>query len=268
MSKKVHFVSGLPRSCSTLLCNLLAQNPNFHPSGSSALVDLIYPARKNLSDELSFKAMQPDDAEAMFLDWARGGILNAYNSLTDRPVVFDKGRSWIGYLDLLYQMFPDAKVLVTVRDIRGILTSMETLRRKHPAYFNTEEHPATNFPTMEHRAQAWLSSPKLGLAIERLSDAVRLHKDKLYFVHAEDLTEDPICELEKIHEYLGEPFDPSVYDPKNVQQYTHEHDGVWWPQGNHTIRPEIKSLEPKWRDVLGRELSEQVRQKFDWINEL
>lgn len=266
--KKVHYISGLPRSCSTLLCNLLAQNPNFHSSASSALIDLMYPARKNLAEESSFHAMQPDEAETMFLDWARGGISHAYDSLTDRPVVFDKGRSWIGYLDLLYQMFPDAKVLVTVRDIRGIITSMETLRRKHPAYWASEEHPPTQFTTIERRAQAWLASPKLGLAIERLNEAVRLHGDKLYFVHAENLTKDPIGELEKIHEYLGEPFDPSVYDPKNVQQYTHEHDGVWWPQGNHTIKPQIKPLVPKWREVLGRELSEQIRAKFEWVNEL
>jgi sulfotransferase len=266
MSKTVHFISGPPRSCSTLLCNLLAQNPKFHSTASSGLVDLMYPARKNLSDSSEFHAMRPQDAENMFLDWARGGIVNAFNSQTDRPVVFDKGRSWIGYLDLLFQLFPDAKVLVPVRDIRGVITSMEKIRRKHPAYFNAEEHPATKFTTVERRAQEWLSSPKVGIALERLSEAVKRFKDRLHFVHAEDLTENPQREMDKIHKYLNEEF--FLYNPDNVEQYTNEWDGVWWPYGDHTIRGKITKLKPEWNEILGKPLANAINEKFNWINEL
>jgi sulfotransferase len=267
MSKTVNFISGLPRSCSTLLCNVLAQNPKFHSTASSGLVDLIYPARKNLSDLGEFKAMDPKDAENMFLDWARGGILNAFNSLTDRPVVFDKGRSWIGYLDLLFQLFPNVKVIVPVRDVRGILTSMEKIHRKHPAYFEAEEHPATNFTTTEKRIKSWLTSPKAGIAIERLYEASNRFKDKLHFVHAEQLAEQPKQTLMKLYTYLGEEY-YTDHDFNNVEQYTKEHDGVWWPHGDHGIRQQIKPLKKEWNDVLGKELSDMVNQKFSWINNL
>jgi len=40
--KTVHFVSGLPRSCSTLLCNLLAQNPRVHATPTSPLHEIGY----------------------------------------------------------------------------------------------------------------------------------------------------------------------------------------------------------------------------------
>lgn len=264
--KKVHFISGTPRSCSTLLCNLLAQNPKFHATGSSGLVDLLYPARKNFSDGGEFKAMKPADAENMFLDWARGGILHAFDSITDRPVVFDKGRSWNGYLDLLFQLFPDAKVIVPVRDVRGILSSLEKIRQKHPAYFNAEEVPATQFTTIEKRVQSWLTSPKVSIAIERLAETALRFSDKVLFVHAEKLTSDPIKELKRIHDYLDEEW--FEYDPQNVQQYTQEWDGQWWPYGDHTIRADIKPLKPDWHDVLGKQLSEAINQKFNWINNL
>lgn len=264
--KKINFISGTPRSCSTLLCNLLAQNPRFHSTASSGLVDLIYPARKNFSELGEFKSMKADDAESMFLDWARGGIGHAFDSVTDRPVVFDKGRSWNGYLDLLFQLFPDAKVIVPIRDVRGILCSMEKIRRKHPSYFNAEENPATQFTTIERRVQSWLASPKVGIAIERLAEASSRFADKILFVHAEKLTANPISELKRIYDYLGEEwFD---HDPANVEQYTFEWDGVWWPYGDHTIRGEIKPLIPDWHEVLGRDLSNLIDQKFDWINKL
>jgi sulfotransferase len=264
--KNIHYITGTPRSCSTLLCNILAQNPKFHSTASSGLIDLIYPARKNLSDLGEFKSMNPQDAENMFCDWARGGISNAFNSLTDRPVVFDKGRSWIGYLDLLFNLFPDAKVIVPIRDVRGILTSMEKIRRKHPAYFEAEEHPATNFTTIERRVQAWLSSPKVGIAIERLFEASGRFKDKIHFVHAEDLTSNPKQTIKKIYDYLDEEY--FEHDFNNVEQYTKEHDGVWWPHGDHSIRNEVKPLKKEWNEILGKSLAEAINQKFNWVNDL
>jgi len=264
--KTIHFVTGPPRSCSTLLCNLLAQNPRFHSTASSGLVDLIYPARKNFSDGGEFRSMKTQDAENMFLDWARGGIQNAFNSATNRPIVFDKGRSWNGYLDLVFQLFPDAKVLVPVRDIRGVLSSMEKMRRAHPAYFNAEENPATQFTTIERRVQAWLASPKVGIAIERLSETALRFKDKVHFVHAEKLTSNPQKEMDAVHTYLGE--EAFTYNPGNVEQYTSEWDGQWWPYGDHTIRSTIAPLKPDWNEVLGKQLSEAINQKFSWVNDL
>jgi len=264
--KTIHFVSGLPRSCSTLLCNLLAQNPKFHSSSSSGLIDLIYPARKNLVDCLEFKSMNPADSEAMFLDWARGGILNAYNSLTNRPTVFDKGRSWLGYLDLLFQLFPEAKVIVTVRDIRGILTSIEKKRKSHPAYFIGEEANQLHYTTIEKRVQSWLSTPILGIPIERLRDATNSFKHKLCFVHAEELTTKPENVMKNIYSYLEEEY--YSHDFNNIEQYTKEHDGVWWPIGDHSIKKNIMQIQTNWDEILGKELSDILSVKFDWVNHL
>ena len=264
--KTIHFYSSLPRSCSTLLCNVLAQNPRIHATASSGLIDLIYPSRKNLADLGEFKAMDPKDAENMFLDWARGGIVNAYNSITDRPIVFDKGRSWMGYLDLVFQMFPEAKVVISIRDMRGIMASMEKISRKHPAYFQAEEVNPQNFLTTEKRVKAWTAG-KVGIAIERLYEVSNRFKDKVHFVHAEDLTENPKQTLMKLYTYLGEEYYEG-HDFNNVEQYTKEHDGVWWPHGDHTIKGSIKPLKKEWNDVLGKELSDVINQKFNWINEL
>lgn len=265
MSKQLFFISGLPRSCSTLLCNILAQNPKVHTTGTSGLHEIGYIARKIFQTEEA-KATGIEKIEKMYIDYVRAGCENAYNSITDRPIVGDKCRSWIGHLDQLFKIWLNAKVLVPVRDVRGILTSFEKIHQKHPCPFNgAEEANPANFTTIQKRVNAWLSSPPIGIAIERLYDASSRFKDKLFFVHAEDLTKSPAITMKQVWDYLGIEFED--HDFNNVLQYTEEVD-IQWPYGDHKIRPQVKPLEPEWNKFLGRELSEQIRQKFDWVNGL
>jgi sulfotransferase len=265
MSKKLIFVSGLPRSCSTLLMNVLAQHPEVHSTGTSGLHEIGYIARKVFQTEEA-KATGGDVLETMYYDYVKAGCENAYNRITDRPIVADKCRSWLGHLHQLFAIWPDAKVLVPVRDVRGILTSMEKKWQQHPAPFNgIEEANPTNWTTIEKRCQGWLSTPPIGIALERLHDAIKIYKDKLHFVHAEDLAQSPDITMQAVWDYLE--IEAPKHDFKNVEQYTKEID-IGWPYGDHIIRKEIKPLIPEWHQYLGREFSEQLRQKFDWVNNL
>ena len=266
MSKKLHFVSGLPRACSTLLCNLLAQNSRVHATPTSALHEIGYIARQVFQTEEAKAVDMEKVLEPMYLDYVKAGCENAFNSITDRPVVVDKCRSWIGHLDQLFKVWPDAKVLVPVRDIRGILSSMEKKRQQHPEVFNgVEQQNPQSWTTIDKRAQGWLQSPPIGIAIERLHEASQRFGDKLMFIHAEELTEDPQSVMNSVWEFLGE--EPFIHNTSNVEQYTKEHD-VGFPYGDHVIRQEVKPLKKDWHEILGRQLSEQLNQKFNWINEL
>lgn len=263
--KTIHFASGLPRACSTLLQNLLAQNPRIHATATSPLHEIGYIARDVFQTD-ECKAVSGPVMESIFFNYVRGGCQSAFDGITERPVVIDKCRSYIGHLDQLFQVFPDAKVLVPIRDIRGILSSLEKIRRKHPSPFIAiEKQNPANFTTAEKRAQAWMQTPPLGIAVERLHDAASRFRDRLCFVHAEELTEHPRDAMRKVWRYLGEDFDG--HDFENVAQYTTEVD-VGWPYGDHTIRPVVEPLTRDWDDILGRPLSEVLSQKFSWVNEL
>jgi sulfotransferase len=263
--KKIHFLSGLPRACSTLVANLLAQNPRVHATATSPLHEIGYIARKVFQTE-EVKSMDPLEAEKLYYNYVRGGCGHAFDEITDRPVVVDKCRSWIGHLDQTFKVWPDAKIIVPVRDIRGILTSMEKKRQQHPTPFNGfEEANPANFTTIEKRVNGWLNSPPVGIAIERLHEASKRFGNKLHFIHSEDLTENPEQTMKKVWEYLGE--EPFVHDFNNVEQYTHEHE-IGFPYGDHSIRSSVKPLEKEWNDYLGRQLSDILREKFEWINKL
>jgi len=266
MSKSIVFVSGLPRAGSTLLMNLLAQNPKVHSTATSGLHEIGYIARQFSSTE-EFKTIpNPEGGETLFYDYVKGGCENAFNRLTDRPIVADKCRSWVGHLDMLFAVWPDAKVLVPVRDVRGILSSLEKKWRQHPFPFTgVEKQNPQNWTTVEKRAQGWLNMPPLGIAIERLSDAAKRFKDKLHFVHFESLTENPAEAMADVWSYLG--IDAPTHDFDNVDQYTKEHE-IGWPYGDHMIRNKVQPVDADWNETLGRQLSEQIRQSFDWIQKL
>ena len=266
MSKKIHFVSGLPRSCSTLLCNLLAQNPRVHSTPSSALHEIGYIARQVYGVEEAKAVDMKKVLEPMYLDYVKAGCENAFNRITDRPVVVDKSRAWIGSLDLVFTIWPNAKILVPVRDIRGVISSMEKKRSQHPSFMNgIEQQDPYSWTTIEKRAQGWIQAPPVGIAIERLHEAIKKFKNKLMFINAKDLTENTQSVMNNVWEYLEE--DNFVHDISNVEQYTQEHD-VGFPYGDHVIRQEVKPLKDDWNEVLGYELSEQIEQKFEWINNL
>jgi sulfotransferase len=265
MGKTIHFVSGLPRSCSTLLCNLLAQNPRVHATATSPLHEIGYAARR-VFETGEAKSIGGDAMEKMFLDYVRAGCEHAFDSITDRPVVADKARSWIGFLDQTFNIWPNAKILVPVRDIRGVLTSMERIHRQHPSPMKRKE--ATNpftWSTTERRVQGWLNEIPVGIAITRLGEAASRFKDRLFFVHAEELTSAPSETMRRVWEYLGE--EPFEHDFDHVDQYTHEVE-IGFPYGDHTIRHKVEPIREEWDAVLGVTLSETIRIRYDWVNKL
>ena len=203
--KQIHYTSGLPRSCSTLLQNLLAQNPRVHATGTSGVHEIMYLSKAFFKTEEFRTIPDPKDGEALYLDFMRAGIVNAFDNQTDRPVVVDKCRSWIGSANLLFQLFPDAKLLVPVRDIRGVLSSMEKKFQQHPGFqLEGSQADTARVQTIEGRCQFWLDHPPVGIAVQRLHELAKNHKDKVMFVHAEDLTNDTQNTMNKVWKYLGE----------------------------------------------------------------
>ena len=125
--KHFHFISGLPRSGSTLLCNILNQNPRFQATSTSGVLDMLLAIRNNWNNIVEFKATRNEFAKIRVLR----GMLESFYADIDKPVIFDKSRGWPGFLEMAENLIGNkAKVLVPVRDIREVLSSFEKLYRK------------------------------------------------------------------------------------------------------------------------------------------
>lgn len=58
--EKLFHQSSLPRAGSTLLQNILAQNPEIYTTPTSGVLELVFAARGNYTDSPEFKAQDPE----------------------------------------------------------------------------------------------------------------------------------------------------------------------------------------------------------------
>ncbi len=256
----IHLIAGLPRAGSTLLCNVLAQNPAFHATATSGILEVLLAVRNDWSKIPSFAASPNPAGKELVMK----GILNSYYSATTQPYVFDKSRGWLAHLPLAEMIFGrKAKVLVPVRDIRDVISSFELIARKYAATEALPQEKAnpSAWATLEGRVKIWADggSP-VGSAYNRLQDAIQCgYRDRLHFVRFEDLTSKPAATMTGVYDFLGIPWFPHDFD--NVQQVTVEDDVDYgFPADSlHKIRPKIEPMPPHWPEVLGKELGDQIK---------
>jgi sulfotransferase len=260
--KAIHFIAGMPRAGSTLLGNILAQNPRFHVTPTSGLIDALVDLREKFNTLPDFKAA-PNEAGKMA---AVRGALHGYFDPVDRPVVFDKNRAWLSELEMAEALLERrAKVVVCVRDIAEILVSLEKLWRDNKAFrkIQQQEMHVVEFQSLEGRCNIWLQPAHIvGLSYIRIQDALtRGFADRLHFVHFDRLTRDPAGTMRGIYRFLDEP--PFTHDFEHVEQVTIEDDVAHGIVGLHDIRPAVRPVGKRAKEVLG-ELAEKYKGPFVW----
>jgi len=176
-----HFISGLPRSGSTLLANVSAQNPRFHTTQTSGIAEIMFLVRNNWDKMVEWRAHPDEEGKIRVLR----GILESYYANVEKPVIFDKSRVWVSLLEMAETVLGyKPKVVVPVRDIRDVLASMEKIWRKTAGTAQTAHEQAhyLQFQSVEGRLNAWMNDLPVGVAYNRVKDAVEgLSRAALFF---------------------------------------------------------------------------------------
>jgi len=265
------YVTGLPRSGSTLLMNLLAQHPRQHATPTSGLVDMVVAIRNQWMHNVWFKAEGLERVKPKVIRMLRGMMVGFHQEALDRgEVVFNKSRGWLAYIELLEEVFEQpVKMIVTVRDVKAILASFEKIHRREPltkhvplgeAYYQAQ--------TTEGRARQLLAAESVvGLSINLLRDALqRGLGDRLVILPYRQLTSRPQQTLQQLHRALG--LLPFEYDPENVEQLTFEDDSVHG-MDLHRVRRRVEPpAEAPWVGVLPEPLCARIDQEYADINQL
>ena len=114
---RYHFISGLPRSGSTLLAAILRQNPRFRAGMTSPVGALVQGVLAQVSAGSEFGAMVDREMRRRLLK----GLFDSY--YTDAPadsVVFDTNRAWCARMGTVHDIFPEAKVIACVRNVAWV----------------------------------------------------------------------------------------------------------------------------------------------------
>jgi sulfotransferase len=109
MQNGIHFISGLPRSGSTLLAAILRQNPRFH-AGMSSPVSSLFMALQGAMSRRNEAAVFIDEAQKREL--LKGIFDSYYHAVLPQKLVFDTNRAWCSKLPTLVRLFPAAKVIL------------------------------------------------------------------------------------------------------------------------------------------------------------
>lgn len=202
MNAAIHFISGLPRSGSTLLSALLSQNPRFRASMTGPLGSMV---------EVMLRNMSMRNENAVFIDDAmREAILKSlfstfYAAEPADHVVFDTNRNWCAKLPLLTTLFPSAKIICCVRDMPEVYDSIERLVRKNkfqPSGIFGFEPGGTVYSRVEQLS----GSGMVGFAWNALREAFCGDQaDRILALTYRTLTTKPKTALDAIYEFVGEP---------------------------------------------------------------
>jgi len=92
--EKLFFQSSLPRAGSTMLQNILAQNPDIYATPTSGVLELVFAARANYSESPEFKAQDAETMKKGYTAFCKEGMNAFYNAITDKKYVVDKSRGW------------------------------------------------------------------------------------------------------------------------------------------------------------------------------
>jgi sulfotransferase len=253
MTKRIYLLAGLPRSGSTLLANILAQNPDVHVTPTSGIVDMLVQVRNAWDMNDAFQATERAKCAAA-KERVMRAMLQAYFADTHRPVCVDKNRFWAEYLEMAAMLLggrDHVKVIVTVRDLRDVLASFERLYRNTVAAGQVQVDPAVivKFRTAAGRLETFLdASQPVGRAYLAIRDAMtRGWTDRMHFVDYQDLTRQPKHTLERLYEFLREK--PHQHDFERIEQVTIEDDFVYGFKDLHQIRSQVRPQAPQWKQV-------------------
>src|ERR1700735_5357609 len=251
-ARKFHFISGMPRSGSTLLAAILNQNPRFRSGMTSPLADIMGVVMAETSSKNDFSFDVSDEQRVAML---RGLVENFYAGQADAGVVFDTSRLWCSRMQLLETLFPEAKVIACVRQLSWVLDSMERLVRRQPVGVSKVFRFDTN-TTVYSRIEA-LTDPRgmVGFAFQATKDAFygpHAH-DHLLMLTYDNLVRDPPAAMRAVYTFLGEPWFEHDFD--NIEYHADEFDARVGMPGLHHVRRRVESIERQPilpRDILGR----------------
>jgi sulfotransferase len=254
-----HFISGLPRSGSTLLAAILKQNPRFHAGMSSPVGSLFTGLLSQVSAGSEWGPVVNTEQRRRLL---RGLIDSYYADQVDKSVVFDSNRLWCAKLPTILDLFPEAKVIACVRNVAWIMDSIERLYRANPyentLLFNDEVERNTVFSRVDTLAQR---NRLVGFSWTALKEAFYGEQAaSLLVVDYDLLAQAPNKVLPLIYSFLGEQ--PFEHNYQQLQYDAQEFDNNLGLAGLHRIRPQV-SLQQR-ATLLPPDLFEQYANMCFW----
>lgn len=263
----INVIGGLPRSGSTIFCNILNQNEKLEASSTSVLPQLISNVVGTLSNSTEFRAELKDReaTEDKIIRVTRSICFQWYlDQLQATKMVFDKSRGWNNNILMLRTMFPKSKAVIIVRDLRNVFASTEKQHRKN-ALLDESQGPIQK--QLETRANGMFANTGLiGAPLGGIRDIIN-RELPVFFLRYEDLILHTEQVLKLFYQYIEqEPFEHNLNniintakDPDWLYLYKFPHEGAG------KMKRELNQDE--WKNYFSDGMGERIVQNNQWFFE-
>ena len=232
--KEFFFISGLPRSGSTLLSAILRQNPEFYADISSPVQGLVT-ATINVITGSESNHLTDENKRKRILR----STFNAYYEDVTPPTVFDTSRGWTAKTSLLKELYPQTKIICCVRDLPWILDSFERIAAKNTLWNATLTDEESN-QTVTTRCDALMDVKKAGQVVKPyyfLEEGLLLNPDMIQLVEYESLCKSPESVMRELYDFIGKPY--FNHDFNNVEYENEVYDKALNMKSLHTVRKQV-----------------------------
>jgi len=253
--KKIYFLSGLPRSGSTVLAAILSQNPSIHATSTSNLLDTLVGTLRAWADSLTTKAQTDQKKEEEKIQNVLNNICKTQYDDIDKPIILDKARGWADDTNMRTMckvLGHKPKIIATVRNVEDCAASF--VRVAKPKDLN---HFLLKGDLIKHLKESYQTFEK-GYAFA---------PECFLIIDYDDLMKDPQKELKRVHEFLelsDFEYDLNAIDGTNLQEKDEE---VWEVKGLHDIQPKLGyQHKQNSKEVLKHRYYDFVQPRF-WLGE-
>jgi len=220
------FLSGLPRSGSTLLTSILSENPNIHTEGNSPLLQYMWSTHEMV------KTKGREQLDACMKHEIANNIVKAipdlYYANADRPVVMDKSRvwTWTPNINLIKTYITtNPKLIVLIRPIDQIIASFINVYHKN----NRADYNINSFLVR--------GTDPIMKAYECMLMAMKENPQHCIFITYDYFINNPEATLNEIYKFCE--LEPFKHDLTKITNRYKENDVVYGLLGLHDVRENI-----------------------------
>lgn len=251
---KYYFMSGLPRSGSTLLGALINQNPAVHCSAISPVLEMMYNMEQYLKTSEQYLAYPKPHCTDKII----GDYIKTFHGDVDKPFIIDKSRAWPNNVDRIKRWITDdVKIICPVRPVLEQLASFIELIHRNPneiSYIDKILIEA-KIPVNDTSRCEYLMSPDgiIDQSLYALSQSIAKGWEKhILYVEYDDIVGNTQQTMDKIYSWLGVP--TYTHDLENIDNKYREDDRVYDLKDMHEVRPKVAKIAKRPEDVLSPEI--------------
>lgn len=248
--KKLFFLSGLPRSGSTLLSAILSQNPDIHAEGNSGLCQILWDVHVSCNNNCTEQLKANKRLSETPVDIV-SQIPYLYYKNSESTILLDKCRAWTSpsNIELIKKYITkDFKVIVLERPIIEIVKSFMRVHMANPLTFNIKY-----IEELLNQNNDLLMKPLNGVVWAKENN----QNNNFIFISYNDLVTKTEETIKKIYDFCG--WDYFNHDFTNIiAKYPEDDFSAYGLKNLHEVMPQIERR--KYDVTLPKEIEEKCIQ--------